>query len=66
MSDAPGAESLTLRYLHATDGKPDRLPDEVCDLKQRMTTLEIAVGNASAASHYGQVMPCLETGGCPA
>ncbi len=54
-----------LVYLRRLDAKLDQLSADMADAKQRMTTLEIQVGNATAteASHYGQTMQrfdCME------
>jgi len=53
MSDQP--ENIMLVYLRRIDAKLDRLAEDVADLKQRMTALEIQVANLAAteASHYG-------------
>ncbi len=53
MSDQP--ETIILVYLRRIDAKLDRLAEDVADLKQRMTALEIQVANLAAtkASHYG-------------
>ena len=52
MSDAP--ENLTLVFLRRLDAKIDRLAEDIREVKQRLTGLEIGVGNLAATelSHY--------------
>ena len=52
MSDAP--ENLTLVFLRRLDAKIDRLAEDMREVKQRLTGLEIVVGNLAAteSSHY--------------
>ena len=52
MSDAP--ENLTLVFLRRLDAKIDRLAEDMHEVKQRLTGLEIIVGNLAATelSHY--------------
>ena len=56
MSDEP--ENLVLVYLRRIDAKIDDLRADVVEVKQRLTTLEIQVGNlvATEQSHYAQAM----------
>ena len=56
MSDDP--DNIVLVYLRRIDARTDRIAQDVADLKQRFTTLEIQVGQAIAteASHYAQIM----------
>ena len=56
MSDEP--DNLTLVFLRRLDTKMDRVIEDVADVKQRLTTLEIQVGQmvATEASHYAQTM----------
>ena len=52
MSDDPA--NVTLVFLGRLDGKLDALRDDVRELNERMTTLEIQVTNLAAieGSHY--------------
>jgi hypothetical protein len=52
MSGEP--ENLMLVYLRRLDGKMDRLIEDMRDLKHRVTTLEIQIGQQAATegSHY--------------
>ena len=52
MSEAP--ESLTLIFLRRLDAKTDRLAEDMREVKQRLTGLEVVVGNLAATelSHY--------------
>jgi hypothetical protein len=52
MSDEP--ENLTPIFLRRLDAKTDRIAEDVVDVKHRLTTLEIQVGQlvATEASHY--------------
>jgi hypothetical protein len=52
MSDQP--ESLTLIFLRRLDAKMDRVLDDMGDVRHRLTTLEIQVGQLASteASHY--------------
>jgi hypothetical protein len=52
MTDEP--ESLTRRFLRRLDTKMDQVIDTVREHSQRLTALEIAVGNLAAAemTHY--------------
>jgi hypothetical protein len=60
MSDSPGGEVLD--FLREQFGRVharfDRLAGDVTEIKQRLTTLEIQVGNLAGTegSHYAQVM----------
>lgn len=56
MSGEP--DSLVPVFLRRLDAKLDDLRADTGELKQRMTTLEIQVGQMAATeqSHYGQVM----------
>lgn len=60
MSDQP--DSLILVFLRRIDARVEALTADVAEVKQRLTTLEIQVGNAAATeqSHYGQVMQRLD------
>lgn len=60
MVDEP--DSLTLRYLRKISADQQVLRDDMQDLKQRMTTVEIAVGNAAAseATHYASLSARLD------
>jgi hypothetical protein len=52
MSDEP--ENLTLVFLRRLDAKMDRVLEDMGDVKHRLTTLEIQVGQLASteASHY--------------
>jgi len=52
MSDEP--ENLTLVFLRRLDAKMDRVLEDMGDVKHRLTTLEIQVGQlvSTEASHY--------------
>ena len=52
MSEAP--ESLTVIFLRRLDAKTDRLAEDMREVKQRLTGLEVVVGNLAATelSHY--------------
>ena len=52
MSDQP--ENLMLVYLRRLDGKMDGLASDMRDVKQRLTAVEIQVGQLASteASHY--------------
>ena len=52
MSDAP--ENLTLVFLRRLDAKIDRMTEDMREVKQRLTGVEIVVGNLAATelSHY--------------
>ena len=52
MSDEP--ENLVLVYLRRLDAKIDNVMEDMREVKLRLTSLEIAVGNAAATemSHY--------------
>jgi tetrahydromethanopterin S-methyltransferase subunit G len=56
MSEQP--EHPTLILLRRLDAKIDELRADVAEVKQRLTTLEIQVGNLTATeqSHYAQIM----------
>jgi tRNA G26 N,N-dimethylase Trm1 len=56
MSDDP--DNIVLRYLRRIDANVVELRADVTDVKQRLTTLEIQVGNllSTEQSHYAQVM----------
>jgi hypothetical protein len=56
MDDEP--DNPTLVFLRRLDTKMDRVIEDVADVKQRLTTLEIQVGQmvATEASHYAQTM----------
>jgi hypothetical protein len=56
MSDQP--ENLMLVCLRRLDTKMDRLIEDTGDLRRRMTTVEVQVGNQTATenSHYAGVM----------
>jgi hypothetical protein len=56
MSDQP--ENIILTMLRRLDAKMDRVLEDMGDIKRRMTTLEIQVGQLAAteASHYAQAM----------
>jgi hypothetical protein len=56
MSDQP--DNLVLIYLRRIDAKVDELRADLLEVKQRLTTLEIQVGNlvATEQSHYAQLM----------
>lgn len=56
MSDGP--DNLKLVYLRRIDAKVDALRDDMTEVKQRLTTLEMQVGNlvATEQGHYAQVM----------
>lgn len=60
MSDEP--ESLVLIYLRRLDASMVALREDMTELKQRFTTLEIQVGAlvATEQSHYGHVMQRLD------
>ena len=55
MSDDPA--NVTLVFLGRLDGKLDALRDDVRELNERMTTLEIQVTNLAAieGSHYASL-----------
>jgi hypothetical protein len=55
MSDDP--ENLTLIFLRRLDAKMDRVLEDMTDVKHRLTTLEIQVGQlvSTEASHYAGV-----------
>jgi hypothetical protein len=48
----------TLVYLRHLDTKMDRVIDDVADVKHRLTSLEIQVGQlvGTEATHYAQTM----------
>jgi len=52
MSDQP--ESLTVIFPRRLDAKMDRVLDDMGDVRHRLTTLEIQVGQLASteASHY--------------
>jgi hypothetical protein len=52
MSDQP--ENLTLIFLRRLDAKMDRVLEDMGDVRHRLTTLEIQVGQLASteASHY--------------
>ena len=54
MTDQP--ETVTLVYLRRLDANMTALREDMADLKQRFTTLEVQVGHLAAteASHYAQ------------
>ena len=60
MSDNPNGQVLDyLREQFArVNGKLDRLSGDMAEIKQRLTTVEIQVGNLAGTegSHYAQVM----------
>jgi tetrahydromethanopterin S-methyltransferase subunit G len=60
MSDDP--ENLILVYLRRIDTRVDNLRLDMAEVKQRLTALEIQVGNLAGneASHYGQIMQRLD------
>ena len=55
MSDEP--ENLMLVYLRRLDSKMDHLASDMQELKHRMTTLEVQVGQmvSSEMNHYASV-----------
>lgn len=55
MSDQ--SDNLVLIFPRRLDARMDRVLEEVADLRQRMTALEIQVGSrvATKQSHYAQV-----------
>lgn len=56
MSDEP--DNVVLILLRRIDAKVDEMRADLAEVKQRLTTLEIQVGNlvATEQSHYAQVM----------
>ena len=60
MSDQP--ENLMLVYLHRLDANMDRVREDLADLKQRVTALEIQFSRhiATEASHYASVVTRLD------
>lgn len=60
MSDQP--ENLMLVYRRRLDGKMESLVQEVADLKQRMTAVEIQLGSVAATeqSHYASLATRLD------
>ena len=60
MPDEP--ENIMLIYLRRLDAKMDRQSEDIGDLKQRMTTLEIQVGNlvATEQNHYASLASRLD------
>lgn len=60
MSDDP--ENLILVYLRRIDARVHDLRTDMQELKQRLTALEIQIGNLSGteASHYAQTMQRLD------
>jgi len=60
MNDEP--DNLILRMLRSMDEKLDRVIQEVSELKQRVTTLEIQFGAFVAAEqgHYASVVARLD------
>jgi len=55
MSDQP--ENLTLIFLRRLDSKMDSLSQDIADLKQRMTAVEIQLGSIASTelSHYASL-----------
>ncbi|MSP00178.1 MAG: hypothetical protein EXR07_03870 [Acetobacteraceae bacterium] len=51
-------ENPMLVFLRRIDAKVDRLAEDMADVRQRLTSLEIQVAKAAAteASHYAQIM----------
>jgi tetrahydromethanopterin S-methyltransferase subunit G len=60
MSDQP--ENLTLIFLRRLDAKMDRVLEDMVDVKHRLTTLEVQVGQLASteASHYAGVAQRLD------
>jgi hypothetical protein len=60
MSDQP--ENLTLIYLPRLDSKMDSLSQDIADLKQRMTAVEVQLGSMASTelSHYASLATRLD------
>jgi len=56
MSDDP--DNIILVHLRRFDTKLDRMAEDMADIRQRLTTVEIQIGQlvATEQSHYAQIM----------